>query len=208
MRTLTLILLLVFSNLAIAISADDISAHLALRLEKTPVLRAEFVQTKTLAAFKKPVQSRGSFVYSRSDGVLWNIEKPFKLSYVIQEQRISEVGEDGQVLSRTVQQNPAMAQIGQILRALLGAQLGPLREWFEVSAEGDDRRWTMTLTPKSSSVSQAIQRITLSGGQTVDGLTIQEPGGDQTQLDFRKTVERKAVLPEERRLFEAGRGAK
>jgi hypothetical protein len=39
----------------VAAPADDIAARLGTRFEQAPVVRAEFVQTKEMAAFKKPL---------------------------------------------------------------------------------------------------------------------------------------------------------
>lgn len=193
---------------ATAAPADDIAARLGARLEQTPVLRAEFVQTKELAAFKKPIVTRGHLVFARRDGVLWQIEQPLKLTYVMTDTRIGEVGDDGQMQMRSVQDVPAMAQVGRILRALLGAQLGPLREWFDATAEGDEKRWTMNLQPKSTQVGQFIRRITLTGGASVETLNIEEAGGDTTRIRFRNTVESKTLSSEERSLFDARTGAR
>ncbi|HRE17924.1 MAG TPA: outer membrane lipoprotein carrier protein LolA [Rhodocyclaceae bacterium] len=209
MRVLIATLLLPLATLsAIAAPADDIAARLGARLEQTPVLRAEFVQTKELAAFKKPIVTRGHLVFARRDGVLWQIEQPLTLTYVMTETRIGEIGEDGQMQMRSVQEVPAMAQVGRILRALLGAQLGPLREWFDATAEGDEKRWTMTLLPKSSQVGQFIRRVTLSGGIAVEALNIEEAGGDTTRIRFRNTIESKSLSNEERTLFEARAGGR
>jgi len=206
MRLLIATLLTLIAPLTTAAPVDDIAARLGARLEQTPVLRAEFVQTKELAALKKPVVTRGQLVFARRDGVLWIIEHPLKLTYVMTEQRIGEMGDDGQMQLRSVQEVPAMAQVGRILRALLGAQLGPLREWFDASADVDGQRWTMTLTPKSAQVGQFIRRITLAGTTTVDSLNIEEASGDATRIRFRNTVESKTLSSEEQKLFDQGAG--
>lgn len=207
-QLIALVALCIITLPILAAPADDIAAKLSARLEQAPVLRAEFVQTKELAAFKKPVVTKGHFVFARREGVLWQIEQPLKLTYVIQENRIGEIGDDGVMQMRSTQDVPALAQIGRILRSLLGAQLTPLREWFDASAEGDDKRWTMVLTPKSSQVGQVIRRITITGSQYVEGLTIDEASGDNTRIRFRNTVEGKSISTEERSLFEARNGAR
>lgn len=196
------------SAAAQAITADDIATRLGARLENSPVLRAEFVQTKELAAFKKPVLTRGQLVFARQDGVLWQIEQPLKLTYVLGETRITEIGDDGQVVSRAVNDVPAMAQVGRILRALLGAQLGPLREWFDANAEGSEKQWTLILTPKSPQVGQFIRRITLGGSQYVDTIAIEEKNGDTARIRFRQISEGKTLSKEERSLFDLRPGAR
>ena len=62
------VLLLGADQLAAA-PTDDIATRLGTRLEQAPVLRAEFVQSKEMAAFKKPLITRGRLVFARQQGL-------------------------------------------------------------------------------------------------------------------------------------------
>lgn len=182
--------------------ANRIAAQLGARLEQVPVLRAEFVQSKQMAAFKKPLQTRGRLVFARQNGVLWQIEQPLKLTYVLQENRMLEIGDDGNVQARTSKDQPGIAQIGRIFRALLGGQTKALADLFDASGSGDaERGWTLTLTPRTPQVAQFIRRIALNGSRYVDSIRIEEAGGDTATIKFRQTGEAAALNDEERKLF-------
>lgn len=202
MRRLILILLTCLASASHAAPADDIATRLGTRLEQAPVIRAQFEQKKDMAAFKKPLITRGRLVFARQHGVLWQIEQPLKLTYVLQEGRMVEIGDDGAVQTRTTQDAPAVAQIGRIFRALLGGQTKALAEFFDSTGSGDpDKAWILTLNPRNPQVGQFIKHITLTGGKHVDNLRIEEANGDTATIRFRQTIEASELSAEERKLF-------
>lgn len=202
MRRLILILLTGLAGVLHAAPADDIATRLGARLEQVPVIRAEFEQRKDMAAFKKPLITRGRLVFARQHGVLWQIEQPLKLTYVLQEGRMVEIGEDGAVQTRTTQDAPAVAQIGRIFRALLGGQAKALAEFFDSTGSGDpDKAWTLTLNPRNPQLGQFIKRITLGGGKHVVSIRIEEANGDTAIIRFKNTAEAKVLSAEEMARF-------
>jgi len=206
MRRLIAAFLLCLTGTLQAAPADElanrIGTQLAARLEQAPVLRAEFVQSKEMAAFKKPLVTRGRLVFARAQGVLWQIEQPLKLTYVLQEGRMLEIGEDGAVQARNAQDAPAVAQVGRIFRALLGGQTQALADFFDSTGSGDpDKAWSLILTPRNPQVAQFIKRITLTGGQHVDSIRIEEAGGDTATIRYRQTRIANELSAEERALF-------
>ncbi len=181
---------------------DELTIRMSQRLGQASVLRAEFVQEKTMAAFKRPLQTRGRFVFARGHGVIWMIETPFKLTYVLAADRIVEIGEDNVPQVRTARDVPGLGQIASIFRALLDAQIDALSETFMVRPEGTLDAWRLTLTPKQGPLTQVIHEIRMSGGLHVDRVRIDEANGDNTIFVFRNTTEDRALTPVERTRFE------
>lgn len=202
MRQLIAVLLLAVAATAVAApGADDLAQRLNQRLAQHPVLRAEFVQEKQMAAFKKPLVTRGRLVFVRGQGVLWMIEAPLKLTYVLSDDRIAEIGEDGKVQTRTAQEVPGLAQVGRVFRALLGAQTDALKDIFTIAPEGSPEAWRMTLTPKQGPVGQFMRQVQLAGSRHLDRIRIEESNGDATTISFRNTTEADAPSAEERARF-------
>jgi hypothetical protein len=200
-RLIAAVLLGVAFTAGAAPSADDLAQRLNQRMAQHPVLRAEFVQEKQMAAFKKPLVTRGRLVFVRGQGVLWTIEVPLKLTYVLTDDRIVEIGEDGKAQTRTAQDVPGLAQVGRVFRALLGAQTDALKDIFTVAPEGSVDAWRLILTPKSGPVSQYMRQIQLAGGRYLDKIRIEESNGDATTISFRNTSEADAPSAEERARF-------
>ncbi|MBP9713925.1 MAG: outer membrane lipoprotein carrier protein LolA [Sterolibacterium sp.] len=186
---------------AASLTTDELAARMAQRFEQTPVIRAEFMQEKAMAAFKKPLMTRGRLVFARGQGVIWKIEAPLRLTYVLGEDRITEMGEDGVAQVRTAQDVPGLAQVGRVFRALLGAQTEALRELFTIAPEGSVDAWRLQLTPKPGPLAQAIKKIQLAGGRHVERIRIEEGNGDATTIAFSHTSEDRMLTSAEREAF-------
>jgi outer membrane lipoprotein-sorting protein len=192
MRPLKFLLLalcgLAFSTLTYAQATQDVLAQLNARLSHYPVLRADFVQTRQVAALKKPLISRGHLVISRQYGVLWEIEQPLHLSYVLGDKQIVEIGADGQSKTRDLQQMPGMAQVARIFRALLDARSVALREYFDIDSTRQGERWVLRLVPRQQQLAQYLSQVDLSGEAFVESIRIEEASGDSTRIEFKNST--------------------
>ncbi|AVS84399.1 hypothetical protein C8246_08095 [Paracidovorax avenae] len=190
MRTLTAALRLAALALWLALPLHAASAgtatlsSLAQHVAQHPVVRAEFTQTRQMAALKRPVVTTGRIVYSREHGVLWQIEKPYAMTYVLQDDKVVEIGADGQRRERQVQ---GLAEIGRVFRAVLSADTQALASYFDIAVQGTTAQWTLELKPRQPQMAQVMERIRITGDQFVQTLRMDEAGGDSTSLRFRGT---------------------
>lgn len=180
-----LMFLLLPMSLQTLSAEPDTLARIGARMEQPPVVRAEFVQSKQMSALKRPLVTSGRLVFSRRHGVLWQIEQPYRMSYVLGEERIIEIAADGTRRERGLRDVPGLAQVGRVFRAMLGANTGVLRELFEVSVQGDPDKWDIELKPRQVQLTQFLSGLQLSGGHFVENIRLSEPGGDTTQIRFR-----------------------
>ena len=109
---LVLVVLLWTSGCAAA--ADDLADRVVERLASYPVVRADFLQERTVASLTKPVTSSGRMVLSRDQGLLWQVEQPVKATLVFSGNGTAEGG-------------AAQAEMGRLIRAIVGADLRELR---------------------------------------------------------------------------------
>lgn len=172
------------------------------RLEGHDPLRAEFVQTKQMAALKRPLVINGRVLVSRADGLLWAIERPYRVTYVVRSEGIVEIGADGRRNVRMARDVPGLAQVGRVFQALLAADAAALGEYFDTAARDEaGGRWQLDLTPRQPQVAQFIRSLRISGGDYVDSVRMEEGGGDATRIEFRNSRSGGALTPEERRLM-------
>ena len=200
MRSLALLCLACMTAWAQA-GEPDLLTRIGAQMEPFAVVRSEFTQTKTMAALKRPLVTRGHLVYSRHDGVLWQIEQPFQMSYVLGENRIIEISADGVRHERAGRDVPGLAQVGRVFRAMLGANTVALREYFDASARGDLKHWEIDLKPKQAPLSQFLSGLHLSGGRFVESIRMDETGGDSTQIELRQVQMTATPSPAEWLLF-------
>lgn len=203
MRWLTPFLALLWVGLAQAAEPDAL-ARIGAQIEQYPVLRAEFTQSKQMAALKRPLVTTGRLVYSRSHGVLWQIEQPYRISYMLGEEKIAEIGADGTRRQRGLREVPGLAQVGRVFRALLGANSTALHEYFDATVRADPLnagKWEIELRPRQPQLAQFLTGLQLSGGRFVDRIRIDEAGGDSTQIRLRNSQGASAPSADELLLF-------
>lgn len=200
-RFLFLLLLCLGAPVWAAGEADLFAAQLARQLSPAPVVRADFVQEKQIAAFKKPLVTRGKMVFARNQGVIWKIESPLRVTYVLSEDHIVEMAENSPPQVRTARDVPGLAQIGRIFRSLLGAQAAPLAEIFSVDGDSRAERWKLALSPKPGPVAQYMKQIRLEGARHVERIRIDEANGDSTAITFSNPREDEPLNADEQSLL-------
>jgi outer membrane lipoprotein-sorting protein len=179
---------------------SQIASHLA----QAKGVRAQFTQTQTLAAMKQPLVSTGSLLFFRDHGVIWQIDTPYKATYVITDAGVAEVNANGQrVTTHSAQGARGVAQVSKMMRAMLGGDLSALYSQFDVQAEGSAAQWRMQLTPNQPQIAQSIKGLQMNGGDYLQSLRITLANGDITKLDFAKSTALTEPTPAERSLLGA-----
>ncbi|MFM0360459.1 LolA family protein [Paraburkholderia sediminicola] len=179
---------------------SQIASHLA----QAKGVRAQFTQTQTLAAMKQPLVSTGSLLFFRDRGVIWQIDAPYKATYVITDAGVAEVDTNGRrVTAHSAQGTRGVAQVSKMMRAMLGGDLSALYSQFDVQAEGSAAQWRMQLTPNQPQIAQSIKGLQMNGGDYLQSLRITLANGDITKLDFANSAAVTEPTPAERSLLGA-----
>jgi outer membrane lipoprotein-sorting protein len=179
---------------------SQIAAHLA----QAKGVRSQFTQTQTLAAMKQPLVSNGTLLFFRERGVIWQIDTPYKATYVITDAGVAQVDAGGHRVSKPgAQGTRGVAQVSKMMRAMLGGDLSALYSQFDVSAEGSAAQWRMRLTPNQPQLAQSIKGLDMSGGDYLQTLRITLANGDVTKLEFANSTAVAEPTPDERNLFGA-----
>lgn len=185
-----------------ALRADDaLLQEIAARVADAPVLRAAFSQTKTLAALRKPFRLAGHFTYAREAGVLWQVDTPYPARYLIGRDGMVEIGPDGQRRPQSGREAAGVARAGQILQALLGADLAPLQAAFVLDPVRQGTGWRVTLTPRNAELARHLARIELTGHDAVEQVELFEGGGDHTEIRFTAIARDRQLNAAEAALF-------
>ena len=191
------VLLLVFNINANADALGDIRA----RLDAHAVVRAEFVQTRTMADLQRPLVSRGRMVAWGPGGVIWQLDKPVRATYVLRDDRTVEIAADGKRTVRGARDDRGAARIGRVLRAVLKGDARTLEEWFEADPRIAGERWSIALVPRKGPLAFYVKSVLLSGGEFVDSVRIVEENGDATLMQFHNSRGDSEPSEEERRLL-------
>jgi len=197
MKRVYLMLALLFITMpALAFDIDTLAAQLA----APSVVRGEFVQEKHLRAMPQALTSRGRFVLSRGDGLLWLLQTPIVQDYRITDAGIAKRnGEQWQAQSK----NTVAARQSRLFLTVLGGNYAGLARDFKLSLTGNAQYWQMRLVPRSALLGKIFERIEIQGGTLVERVELHETQGDCTVLQLTQSAVDSELMPAEQADFTA-----
>lgn len=187
MRPLSRVLLGCVAAMAlVARGADQPADALLARLHQPAVLRGQFVQSRQIAGFKRPVESSGDFVVARNRGLLWHTVKPFESLLSVSRERLRVTNGAGATeTTLDARREPMLRTINDILQSVVVADVAALRARFDIDirligAGG----WELALQPKDATLRARFTDIQLAGGAHVQSVRLVEASGDVTSVRF------------------------
>lgn len=190
------LLLTLLSASASAVTLEQLQQRFA----SQPVIRASFVQVRSIAGMAQPLVSRGQLLIAQQQGLWWHQATPFPMTLILDDHRMvqSMSGQPPQVI--TADSNPQMFQFNHLLRALFQADEQVLRENFELNFRDDgDDGWQLSLTPKAAPLNKIFNRIDLQGAAYLNRITLDDRQGDKTEITLSDTRTQPGQLTDEER---------
>lgn len=147
-------------------------------MPRSEVRFTELRESRWLAA---PVESSGTL--RSSAGMLEReVELPRRETWRILGDRM-QVGTPGsdRVMEIPLERAPALAALAQTLRSVMAGDLEALNRDFLLALAGDERDWTLQLTPRQPDVARQLRQISVQGaGRRLSTIVIVESLGDRT----------------------------
>ncbi len=171
-----------------------------MRFASQPVIRASFVQVRSIAGMAQPLVSRGQLLIAQQQGLWWHQATPFPMTLILDDHRMvqSMSGQPPQVI--TADSNPQMFQFNHLLRALFQADEQVLRENFVLDFHDDGGDgWQLSLTPKAAPLNKIFNRIDLQGAAYLNRITLDDRQGDKTEITLSDTRTQPGQLTDEER---------
>ncbi|WP_459204440.1 LolA family protein (plasmid) [Ralstonia pseudosolanacearum] len=188
-----------WANPALADDTRDstVVSQIAAQLGRARGVRARFTQTQTLQSMQRPLVSTGTLLFSRERGVIWQIEQPLRLTYVVTEAGVRTLDAAGKPVPGSQRNAAGIAQVSRMMRAMLGGDLSAMYSQFDVAAQGTPAHWRLRLTPAQPQLAQALRGLDLHGDTYVRGITIRAANGDETRLEFTDSASVETLSPAE-----------
>lgn len=207
-RLMLALLLASAAALANPVLADDtrdstVVSQVAAQAGRARGVRARFTQTQTLRSMQRPLVSAGTLLFSRERGVIWQIEQPLRLTYVVTEAGVRTLDAAGKPVPGSQRNAAGIAQVSRMMRAMLGGDLSAMYSQFDVAAQGTPAHWRLRLTPTQPQLAQALRGLDLHGDTYVRGITIRAVSGDETRLEFTDSASVDTLSPAELALLGA-----
>lgn len=177
-RLLTIILICLATWLQSAAAADDgIEALLGPHLRAGKGVQGQFQQEKKLPFMQQALVSTGSFYMLDEHCLVWRVDSPAASTMVVDEGRVSLDGE-------AVNDRGIGRMIAMLIHGVTSGDMAQLSDQFSIESRENRNGWTLTLTPKTLLVEQAIEQIEVRGDKEVERVNILEPAGSQTIITF------------------------
>jgi len=154
------------------------------------IIRADFVQSRQMAALNDPLLSDGKLWVAKDKGIVWFQVEPqpmFKEVFLFN---------DDNNLSR-----PQQAMIAP----LFTGDFSTLRRRFDVEISENATRWELLLTPRSAVIRSRLRQITIAGAHDYKHLEIVVISSDDSSVEIKitpQTPTAQFLTSEEEALFE------
>ncbi len=153
-------------------------------LSRHTIVRADFAQQRFLRGFAQPLQSAGTMLFSRDDGIIWQQQTPFAMTIVADANSIVQTmpGAQPQVLNAA--DNPLLHSFSSLLTAMLQADSRSLSQFFALELHDLGAHWQLYLTPRAEPLNKIFHRIELCGDDKVLSIVMTDGAGDRTAIEF------------------------
>lgn len=165
--------------------AADATANAGI-LKPDEALRGKFLQERRLQGFDAPLKTEGSYLLSPASGLLWRAEKPFSVVTVINGDGLVQLANGQETLRLPAARLPFLSRLFAVFEGALLGDWRKLSDQFTVVQSGNERDWTLALTPLKSGDAEAmpIARINVTGGRFVQRVEIVRANGDTDRITF------------------------
>ena len=172
------------------------------QLSAVPVVRAHFEQEKKLASLNKTYVSKGTVLFSKSSGVLWQIQSPVKADLIVTPKKL--VQKTQRTYSQIdVEKTPYGSVATMFLQLMSGNEAALAKNFNVVSAQYSPTAWNVALTPKSTLFKKLFDRVDAQGQRYVNRIVIQEKAGNSTTIRFsQQSAQPQTLTAAENALFQ------
>lgn len=199
---LTALMFVVLSLSAAVQAASPQTEQIFKQLAQTPLVRAKFEQQKKLASLQKTFVSNGDVVFAKSNGVLWQLQRPVQADLVVTPKKL--VQKTAKTMSQLDVSKSPYGSVATLFLQLMSGNSALLDQHFSVNKSNITAQgWSISLRPKSSLFKKLFVQVDVQGQQYVNQIIIAEQGGNITTIHFSQQHSQPAALTtDEQALFQ------
>lgn len=163
-------------------AAQPISvAGLQRLLQEAPKRELRFHETRESPWLSAPIESSGS-MKSSATMLEKNVEQPRRETWRILADRMQLIAPGATTVKQLMFGDaPAVAALANALRQVMAGDLQALDKNFRLVSGGDERLWTLQLTPRRQDIARSLKQLDLQGtGALLQVIVILESQGERT----------------------------
>lgn len=169
-------------------------------LRKMRGFEARFIESKTLALLKAPLESRGRLYYLSPGRLVRKVSTPEPMTISVFRGVVTIEDEQG-TRKMDLSSRPGVAAFVESFAHFLDGNLPELEAHFHLRYEvTQQQKWSLQLSPKKAPLNQVVRSITMTGqGQSVVRLSVVETNGDRTETKLTESNTRRVFSAEEKK---------
>ena len=179
---------LTFDTVAQSVPVDDGLSRLMQQLAARGSSHASFVERKTLAVLKRPVESSGELIYVAPDRLEKRTLLPRPESLQL-DKGVLSVQRGKRNYSLSLRDYPDVAAFVDTIRATLAGDLLALQRSFTLEFRKPSNDWVLVLVPRERRLARLITRIRINGtGAGLNEVTIESADGDRSVMTIHESA--------------------
>ena len=163
----------------------EFKLHFAEEGKKITSVQSNFIQEKNLSLLEEKITSQGKFWYKKDNKVRLEYKTPFKYLMILNGDQM--IVRDEQKESRiSTHSNKLFQQINRIMMGCVNGSILDSKD-FTYQIYQNDKSYLLSLTPGAKTLKEFFQTIQVfldKKDWSVLGITMIEPGGDNTIINF------------------------
>jgi len=146
--------------------------------------KGQFVERKHLAILSEPLEATGTLLYTAPGRLEKNTLAPRQESLVLDGDRLTlENKALDQRRTFALRDYPVVWAFVESIRSTLAGDLATLSRFYQVSLDGSERGWRLTLKPVEPDMQDVVSEIRIGGsGNRVSTIEIFETQGDRSVM--------------------------
>ena len=154
------------------------------RLAKNPQSEVRFEETTFSNLLTKPIKTQGVLRFTPPARLEKHITAPLEERYLIEGDTVLvESKSKGKNSTLSLHDYPALRAFIEAFRSTLTNDVMTLRRFYNMTLQGEPRRWNLILRPLDASVQELAETIRFSGEREhIHRIEILAPGGDRSVM--------------------------
>lgn len=149
------------------------------QLSQTSLVRAQFEQQKKLASLNKTFVSNGTVVFSKTNGVLWQLQRPVQADLIVTPKKL--VQKTAKTMSQLDVSKSPYGSVATLFLQLMSGNQAVLDQHFSIAQSRiTPQGWSIRLMPKSTLFKKLFVQVDIQGQQYVNQIVILEQGNNST----------------------------
>lgn len=164
-------------------AATPKSEQIFKQLSQTSLVRAQFEQQKKLASLNKTFVSNGQVVFSKTNGVLWQLQRPVQADLIVTPKKL--VQKTAKTMSQLDVAKSPYGSVATLFLQLMSGNQAVLDQHFSIGQSNiTPQGWSIRLMPKSTLFKKLFVQVDIQGQQYVNQIVILEQGNNSTIINF------------------------